>query len=187
MFYLYIQHRNKHEACHLKGQILNWRHCSNIFPCNEKQKHLRQSNLSLPFLALLCIRELGSRGVSGLVYLCLLPVQGMPKGWNLCRMSSWPLLLGMAEPGPWSPCSAVGLGTWSTSRAHRWGQDEEWWHQLISKPKRCQDLAGTKAERSGKQLAERWYNCSAEHSHNGSCNHRGKRVSVWNTISAFFV
>lgn len=37
MFYLYIQHRNKHEAWHLKGQIFNWSHCSNIFLCNEKQ------------------------------------------------------------------------------------------------------------------------------------------------------
>ena len=95
------------------------------------------------------------------------------------------------EPEPWplqppagTLCTALGLGTWSTSQAHRWRWRGERWHQLISRPKGCQDLAGTKAKESEEEVAERWYNCFAEYSHNGSCNHRENRVSVWNTISA---
>lgn len=151
MFYLYIQHRNKHEAWHLKGQIFNWSHFFNIFPCNEKQKQLRQSSVSLPSLSLLCTRELDSRAVSGLVCLCLPPVgicfsspgMSMPKGWNLCRMRSWPLLLGIAEAQSLdhgSLCTAVGLGTWSI----RWGH----LHHLM----KSGDIASSASPRGVKTL-----------------------------------
>lgn len=86
------------------------------------------------------------------------------------------------QPPAGTPCTAWGLGTWSTSKAHRWRGSGERWHQLISRPEGCQDLAGMKE--SEKEVAERWYNCFAEYSHDGSCNHRENRVSVWNTISA---
>lgn len=195
MFYLYIQHRNKHKAWHLKGQILNWSYCSNIFPCNEKQKQLRQSSLSLPFLALLCMRELDSRAISGLVYPCLLPADicfsfpatGMPKGWNLCRMSSWPLLLGIAGAQSLDHGDHVLLQGWVPGTPATATDGDRAKRGDIGSSASPGGVKTLQAQRqSGKDLAERWYNCSAEHSHNGSCNHQRKQSVCLKHYFCFF-
>lgn len=71
----------------------------------------KESNLSLPFLALLCTRELDSRAVSGLVYLCLPPVgicfssrDGHAQRMKLVQDEFLTIASGHCwgpEPGPW--------------------------------------------------------------------------------------
>lgn len=152
MFYLYIQHRNKHEAWHLKGQILNWSHCSNIFSCNEKQKQLRQSNLSLPFLALLCTREPDSRAVSGLVYLCLPPVgicfssrDGHAQKMKLVQDEFLTIASGHCwgpEPGPWVTVYCCGAD-WAPGAPAKPtdGDREEQWRAVTSAHQQAQEVS----------------------------------------------
>lgn len=92
------------------------------------------------------------------------------------------------EPGPWvtvyccgaghpehQPSPQMGTGWRAVTLAHQQAPE-------VSRP--CKHKG--RGEWKGISWEMIQLLCRAEHSHNRSCNHRGNRVSAWNTISAFF-